>query len=209
MSVAVLRSGGLVLLEDGLHGDQDVDLVADEKASAVHRDVEVDAPLLAGDRRGALEARAGAAPRVGLDAEELDVQGDRLGDALDGQVTGHEQALAAVLDAGADEGHRAVVLHVEEVAGAQVRVTVLVAGVDRVQVDGGAGPGGVAGDNLTLELLEQTPDLAHQVAGGEPDLGVTRVDGPGAGGDLGGLQYVDAHALLLTKWLMLQPMTRL
>src|SRR3954468_24833069 len=194
-----VASGGLLLLKHGLRGDDHVDLVADEQTATVHRDVEVDTPLLAGDLGGALETGAGAAPRVGLHAEELDVERDGLGDALDGQVAGNQQTLAAVDDVGADEGHRAVVLHVEEVAGAQVRVTVLVAGVDRVEVGGGAGPGGVAGDDLTLELLEQTPDLAHQVAGGEPDLGVTRVDGPGAGGDLGGLQYVDAHALLLTK----------
>src|SRR4051794_7327160 len=196
MSVAVLRSGGLVLLEDGLHGDQEVDLVADQEASTVHRDVEVDAPLLAGDGRGALEAGAGAAPRVGLDAEELDVQGDRLGDALDGEVTGHEEPLAAVLDDGAGEGHRAIVLHVEEVAGAQVRVAVLVAGVDRVEVDGGGRDGVLAGDDLALELLEEATDLAHQVAGGEADLRVAGVDAPGAGRDVGALQYVDAHAIL-------------
>ena len=38
MSVRVLRSGGrgLVLLEDGLDGDGDVDLVADQEPAAVH-----------------------------------------------------------------------------------------------------------------------------------------------------------------------------
>src|SRR3954452_21814090 len=91
-------SGGLVLLEDGLGGDQDVDLVADEEASAVHWDVEVNAPLLAGDGRRALETRTRSTPWVGRGAEELDVQGDRLGDALDGQVAGDKQALATVVN---------------------------------------------------------------------------------------------------------------
>src|SRR3954466_4268701 len=93
-------SGGLVLLEDGLGGDQDVDLVTDEEAPAVHRDVEVNAPLLARDRGRALEPGARATPRGRLGPEELDVQGDRLGDALDGQVAGDQQALATVLDPG-------------------------------------------------------------------------------------------------------------
>ena len=96
-----MRAGqavGLVLLQDGLDGDGDVDLVADQQAAAVQRDVEVDAEVLAGDGRGALEADAGAAPRVAVGAEDLDVEGDRLGDALDGQVAGDEQALAAALD---------------------------------------------------------------------------------------------------------------
>ena len=95
----------------------------------------------------------------------------------------------------AAEGHRTVVLHVEEVAGAQVRVAVLVAGVDRVQVDARGRRRRVAGDDGALELLEQPTDLAHQVAGGEADLGVARVDGPGAGRDVGLLQDVDAHAV--------------
>src|SRR5581483_10147781 len=164
----------------GLDLEGDVHRVADEELAAVERDVEVHTELLAGDLGRRLEADALAAPRVGLDAEVLDVELDRLGDALDRQLAGR---LLAV-EAGRDEGHRAVVLHVEKVGRAEVAVALGVAGVDRVQVDGGVG-GGV-GQSRTrgegaLELLELAADLRHQVANGEADLGVARVDGPGTG----------------------------
>jgi hypothetical protein len=48
----------------------------------------VDAPVLAIDGGAALEADPGGAPAVVLDADELEVHGDRLGHAADGQVSG-------------------------------------------------------------------------------------------------------------------------
>src|SRR5690348_7341486 len=75
-------------LKHSLDLEVDLHLVAHEELAAVERDVEVDPEVLAVDLGGRLEADALAAPRVGLDTEEVDVELDRLGDTLDGQVAG-------------------------------------------------------------------------------------------------------------------------
>ena len=91
----------------------------------------------AGDLGLGGEAGARAAVGVRAEAVELQLQGDRLGVALDGQLA-VDEPVAVVLeaDAGGAEGHVRVVLDVEEVGGADVRVTLLLTGVDRAQVDG-------------------------------------------------------------------------
>src|SRR6266545_4821717 len=175
-------------LKGGLHVEVDVDLVAEQQLAAVERDVEVDAPLLAADAGGGLETGDGLAVRVLLDTEQLDVQLDRLGDVLDGQVAGDDPRVAVLPDTGAGEGHLRALLHVEEVAGAQVVVPLLVAGVDGGQLDrrgGAALEDVVGGDDLALELGEGAADLGHQVPHGEADHGVSRVDHPGACGQAG------------------------
>ena len=94
-----------------------------------------------------------------------------------------------------------VVLDVEEVGGAQVAVAVRVAGVDRAEVDGRGGAGAlerVAGGQGALELAELAADLADQVADGEADLGVARVDGPGAGDEVG-LKRCRCHGSVLRE----------
>jgi hypothetical protein len=167
--------------------------VADEELAAVERDVEVDAEVLAGDLGGGLEAETRAAPRVGAGAEELDVELDRTGDALDGQVAHGRGAV----EGSRGEGHAAVVLHVEEVGGAQVAVARLVTRVDRVQVDRRGGAGLFqrgAGGQGTIELGELAAHLAHQVAHGEAHLGVAGVDGPGASNDVGAEVSGGRHA---------------
>src|SRR6478752_7403387 len=78
----------------GLDGERDLDLVADEELAALERLVPLDAEVLPVDRGGRLGAQLGLAPRVGLDAEELRGQVDRLGDAVDGQVAGDHVAVA-------------------------------------------------------------------------------------------------------------------
>src|SRR5205814_3561350 len=65
-----VRPGGLSL-EDRLDLQLDLDLVADDGAAAVERDVEVDAEVVAVDLSVGREAGAGAAPRIGADAVEL------------------------------------------------------------------------------------------------------------------------------------------
>src|SRR6195952_4384977 len=192
-SSSCLGSG---LLEHGLHGEVDVHLVADEDPAAVERDVEVHAEVLAVDDAVGLEAETLAAPRVLADAQELDLELDGLGDALEGEVADDGGAV----EGGRGEAHLAELLHVEEVSGAQVAVALLVAGVDRVQVHGRVGAGvleRLTGRELALELSELSGDLAHQVANREPDLGVAGVDGPGAGGDVGteGSLSGDRHAV--------------
>src|SRR4051812_1430959 len=180
--LVLLQGSGL--LAHGLHGEVDVHLVPDEDAATVERDVEVHAEVLAVDDAVGLEAETLAAPRVLADAEELDLELDRAGDALEGQVADDGDAV----ERGGGEAHLAELLHVEEVRGAQVPVALLVAGVHGVQVDGGCGTGllqGGPGGELALEGLELPTNLAHQVTDGEPDLGVARVDLPGTGGDVG------------------------
>src|SRR5690242_9532202 len=66
-------SGGA---EDGLDLELHRDLVADDHAAAVHRHLDVDAELRAGDLRLGGEAGAGAAVGVGAEAVELERQGD-------------------------------------------------------------------------------------------------------------------------------------
>src|SRR3712207_9347641 len=66
---------------------------------------------------------------------------DGLGDALDGQVTDDGPVGTVGADLGGAEGHVGVIAHVEEVGGADVRVALLLPGVDRVHVDRG-GHGG-------------------------------------------------------------------
>ena len=108
------------------------------------------------------------------------------GDALERQVAGDQQALAAASNAVVANVIGPLFSTSKKSPERRWRVAVLLAGVDRVQVDGGGRRlGRLAGDDLALELLELAADLAHQVAGGEADLGVAGVDGPGAGRDGG------------------------
>src|SRR3712207_8104675 len=106
------------------------------------------------------------------------------------------------------------VAHVEEVGGADVRVALLLPGVDRVHVDRG-GHGGLrrvlGGDNLTGEPGEVAADLAdHHVADGEADRRVAGVDVPGAddvagdlrGGGHGSLQVVERWTIVLSRTLV-------
>src|SRR3954469_22254552 len=82
----VVRPGWSGLRAHCLHGEVDGHLVADEDLAAVERDVEVHAPVLAVDHGGGLEADALVAPRVLAGTEVLDLELDRLGDALDRQL---------------------------------------------------------------------------------------------------------------------------
>src|SRR5215467_309367 len=79
-----LGSGRLV--EDGLGLDVDGDLVADHDAAALDGRVPADAEVVPVDDAGGGEARPRAAPRVGGEAAQLDLEGERLGDAADGQL---------------------------------------------------------------------------------------------------------------------------
>ncbi|MBG9885564.1 hypothetical protein ABE10_02965, partial [Bacillus toyonensis] len=125
---------------------------------------------------------------------ELEGEAHRLGHPVDREVAVHEEI--AVVDAGAGraELHRGVVLDVEEIAGAEVRVTVLVLRVDRGHVD--------ARLHARLQRVLRSdegraldPERAahlrdHHVADAEGDLAVRRVQDPGAGAVAGD---VDRH----------------
>src|ERR1700753_3225836 len=74
---------------------------------------------------------------------------------------------------------------------------------DRGGVDGGVHARlelGRAGDEGAFDLLELAADLAdHHVPDAEADLGVDRVDGPGACDVTGNLSSSGAHGLSLTR----------
>src|SRR5262245_56872369 len=125
------------LLQYSLDLQVDGHLVADDEPVAIERDVEVDAELLAADLALRLETDAGAAPRVGTDAEELELQLERPGHVLDGELTGHDVVVAVGTQADRPEAHHRVLLDLEEVARAEVVVTLRRTGVHRVELDRG------------------------------------------------------------------------
>src|SRR6478609_11381872 len=93
------RSFGSGGAEHGLDLELDGDLVADDDAAAVHRHVDVDAEGLAGDLGLGREAGARAAVGVRTEAVELQLEGDGLGDALDGEVASTVQSAPSVFTA--------------------------------------------------------------------------------------------------------------
>src|SRR5207248_3216902 len=119
--------------------------------------------------------------------------------AVQRQLSDHAEAVpAARLDAGAGEGDGRVLLDVEEVGRAQVRVALGVAGGNRGRVD--LGPDGraarVVGDvqDSAADAGEAALDGGdHHVADAELDQAVGGVDLPGGQG-LGGRGGGDAHA---------------
>src|SRR4051812_12072550 len=108
----------------------ELDLVGDEDAAGLERGVPGQAPVLAVQRGAALEADPQVAEGVARRAGGLEDDREGLGLALDRQVAGDDPVVAVAGDRGGDEGDLLVVVCVEEVLGAQVRVTVGDAGVD-------------------------------------------------------------------------------
>src|SRR3954471_16173737 len=98
----------------------ELDLLADEHAALVEREVPREVPVATVDGRAALEAGAEVAPRVVGGAGELELHGDGVGLVVDGEVA--DEGVDVVLDLrdlGAGEGDRRELLDVEEVRGAQ------------------------------------------------------------------------------------------
>src|SRR5690606_17952828 len=184
---------GSGLAQHGLDLEVHVHLVADHRAAAVERHLDVDAEVVAVDRGGGGEAGTGAAPRVLAESVDLQGQRHRAGHALDRQLTVQGEAVVGDAQAGRAEGPLRMVLDVEEVGRADVVVALLVVRVDGACVDlrGDRRVGQVlGGDDLAGELPEVAAYLAdHHVADGERDVGVILVDVPGArdvAGDRGG-----------------------
>src|SRR5689334_6098631 len=116
--------------------DVDLDLVADDELAIEHR-VEVHAEILAVDLGLGRVTDAVAHRRVVELTVLDDVQRDRLGGALDGQVASDGVAVAAdVLDLRALECHGRVLVDLEKVGRTEVVVAGLVVGADAGRVDG-------------------------------------------------------------------------
>src|SRR6185503_14640227 len=114
----------------------------------------------------------------------------RTGNALDGELALELVAVTLGDDVAGDEGDFRELLDVEEVFAADVAVAVGIAGVEARGLDRGAdlGVGHVLGEvQGGFCILELAADLADAcVADGEGNLAVRVVEGPGAGGDVGG-----------------------
>src|SRR5262249_14736465 len=163
------------------HRELDLDLLANQDTTGLQRLVPRHAEILAVDLGAGGEGHHLLAPWADGDAFELDVEGHLARDVPDGELTDELELLARRRGhAGAAEGQPRVLLHVEEVAAAQVVVTVCHPGVDARGRDvhghtrGERIPGN---DHFTTDLRERTAYLAHhEVASDEADLGVRRVD---------------------------------
>src|SRR5205807_7134481 len=122
-----------LLVEDGLDLEDDLDAVADDDAAGLEHGVEVDAEVAALDLAGGGEAAARPAEGIRPEAARLQVERDRLRDALERQLAVQQVVVTVGPDASGAEVHRLVLLGVEEVGGAQVVVAVGVARSDRGQ----------------------------------------------------------------------------
>src|SRR5215217_3418480 len=126
---------------------------------------------------------------AGVHAVEFKVQADRLGDALQVEVALEHIAVTVHTHARRSEVGGGEVVDVEEIGRLDVRVALLVVGVDRVDCDLGRyrRSAVVADNDRAAEVFEVASHLAHhQVAYGETDRRVNRVDGPRPGAELSG-----------------------
>src|SRR6185437_11562383 len=89
---------GLVQDALGLNGDRD--LLADGDTATGDRAVVADPEVVPVDLAAGREARAGPAVGVRAEAVHLELQGDRLGGAADGEVTVEEEVVAVSADTG-------------------------------------------------------------------------------------------------------------
>jgi len=115
----------------GLDVEFELDLLAYQHAAALGGHVPREAPVISVDLALGGEAGLRAAPRVALDAVELELQGDGPADALDGEVADQCEVIPVLGDAAADVGRAGEVLDVEEVGALEVAIAGLVAAVDR------------------------------------------------------------------------------
>src|SRR5581483_3797980 len=189
------QARSLLLHRFGFHLDRH--LLAHDDAAGLERLVPAEAEVLPVDLGLGREADPEPAPGVGGAALEGQLERDGPGDALDREVAlDGVAALAGVADRPALVGHGRPGLGVEEVAGAEVAVALLVAGVDAGRADRDRDRGfiGVLADlDGAGHVRETAPDLRdHQVADGEADLAVTGVErvGPG-GGHFGAVNRAD------------------
>ncbi len=121
-----------------------------------------------------------------LDSAPLDVEGDLLGDAAEGHLTGHLEFLGHPHRLHGLEVQGGDLGHIEQFGAADVVVAHGVAGVERVQVNGGLDGGGAVGvdHEAGLEVVEPAADLGNaQVTYREVHGGMGDVEVPGTGGE--------------------------
>src|SRR6266567_405504 len=117
-------------LEHRFEVDLDADLRGDQQPAALEDLVPGQAPVFAVEGAAGGEDGPVAAPGVGGVAEVFHAQGDRSGDAADGQLSGQHSAGGLPARGTAGEGGGGVAAGIEEVWGAQVVIAGLAAGVN-------------------------------------------------------------------------------
>src|SRR5262249_19835918 len=143
--------------------------------------------ILAIDDGGGGETRP-AAPRLPADADrrraqELRVEHNGLGHAVQGEVAADlVLVLARAQHLRGLERERRVLVDLEEVRAPEVRVALLIAGVDAGRLDRGVDLDrrriGLVEDDGAREVVEHAVDLGEEVADLEAHLGVRGVDLP-------------------------------
>src|SRR5579859_5008402 len=172
----------LVLSE--LTVDLQLDLLADEQATATEGNVPVEPPVGAGDGPGQRAADLDVAVRVNDRAAVFVIERDLASDAFDLQVTGDVEMVAGWRDRLQREHDLRVLLDVEEVGALEVPVAHLVVGRDARGLDG---DGPAAGGRIVrIVQLEVGLHLSEAATNGcdtemlraEADCGVMRIKTP-------------------------------
>src|SRR5690348_6724479 len=131
-----LSSRPCTLRSEKLELEADLHLVADQQAAGFERLIPGQTEIAAADLRRRAESEALAAPRIRDPALLDDVERHLTRHAVDRQVAGElELAAAAIEHARPLERDARILLRVEEVGRAEVRVALRVACVDGIDVD--------------------------------------------------------------------------
>ncbi|GEM_PF-3939829 len=132
--------------------DYDVNLFSDEDATAVERSLKINAEVLAVELGRSFETQAGVAVLILLNSENLDIESDRLGYTLDGDVAGNS-ALGAIADFSTSdrESELRVIVHIEEVGALDVLIALFVCRIDGGSLGTVADPSTVPSATVKLD----------------------------------------------------------
>jgi hypothetical protein len=111
-------------------------MVAQREATAFESCVPIDTEVLAVDDRGRGGTRLCLAVSVCDDAAELTLQHDLFSDAAQGQIAYDDQVVCVSAPVGRAKGDRRMFVGEEEIAGAQMAVTIFLARINRRDIDG-------------------------------------------------------------------------
>src|SRR5205085_8285541 len=131
-----------LLTEHRLRLDLQIDFLAHEEAAGLQGDVPRDAPVLTINLGAGGEADPEAAPRIDARALVLGVQDHGARDVTDGEIAGDPKLVAAdPLHLRGPERDRGVRLDLEEVGRTEVRVSLIDARGEALDLHGGLGRG--------------------------------------------------------------------
>src|ERR1700693_1138819 len=164
--------------------DLEVHLVTDDDDAGFEDRAEVDPKVTPVEPADGGCSGARARPRVARKASQVESERDRFGDSLERELAVERVVVAIAAHGSRTKAHRPVLVDLEEICCANVLVPIRVPGIDGAEIDGGRDARveqGLAGHDLAAEGGEFAANLAdHHVAHRESDLGVGRIDRPGA-----------------------------